>query len=270
MSKIYTPARVRNAKSKVIEPFFNYFNKKYCQGCINWGGFGITSNRDLQPNSEFLNKHRHDFPTEEECRRQLASFIERERAEKHDEYVALFERLPKERRMILSEEQYLLTFGEETGLRNALEGAGLRPTLLGERRVYDCFDPRFREYAHVRWSVKYDPDNLDRVLAVNDDGTLRFMLERKYVQPMALADRKEGDAGELARINRFNEELERDIGTRLSHAYEKVEQLFGDHPQLDVATRLLLCDSLGRNKAHKRTSRSAPPEEDEENIFNLY
>lgn len=26
--------------------------------------------------------------------------------------------------MILSEEQYLLTFGEETGLRNALEGAG--------------------------------------------------------------------------------------------------------------------------------------------------
>lgn len=107
--------------------------------------------------------------------------------------------------------------------------------------------------------MKYDPDNLDRVLAVNDDGTLRFMLERKYVQPMALADRKEGDAGELARINRFNEELERDIGTRLSHAYEKVEQLFGDHPQLDVATRLLLCDSLGRNKAHKRTSRSAPP-----------
>ncbi len=115
-----------------------------------------------------------------------------------------------------------------------------------------------------------DARNLDRVLAVNGDGTLRFMLEKKHVQPMALADRKEGDAGELARVNRFNEELERDIGTRLGHAYEKVEQLFGDHPQLDVATRLLLCDSRGRNKVHKRTSRSAPPEEDEENIFNLY
>lgn len=270
MSRIYTPARVHNAKSKVIEPFFNRFNRKYCQHCTNWGGFGITSDRDLQPNSEYLNRHRHDFPTGEECRRQLASFIERERAEKRDEYVSLFEKLPEERRMILSEEQYLLMFGEETGFRNALEGTGLRPTLLGEKRTYDCFDPKFREYAHVRWSVKYDPDNLDRVLAVNGDGTLRFMLEKKHVQPMALADRKEGDAGELARVNRFNEELERDIGTRLGHAYEKVEQLFGDHPQLDVATRLLLCDSRGRNKVHKRTSRSAPPEEDEENIFNLY
>lgn len=77
MGDIYTPARAHNAKSKVIEPFFNYFNRKYCQLCTNWGGFGITSNKDLQPNSEFLNKHRHSFPTEEECRQQLTAFIER-------------------------------------------------------------------------------------------------------------------------------------------------------------------------------------------------
>lgn len=69
---------------------------------------------------------------------------------------------------------------------------GLRPTIGGIKRDYDCFDPKFREYAHVRWAVKYDPDNLDHVLAVNEDGSLRFMLERKHVQPMALADRREG------------------------------------------------------------------------------
>lgn len=75
---------------------------------------------------------------------------------------------------------------------------------------------------------------------MNSDGTLRFMLERKYVLPLALADRKEGDAGELSRVNRFNGELGRDINTRLSHACEKVEQLPGNHPQLDMATQLLL------------------------------
>lgn len=255
MGEKYTPARAHNAKSKVIEPFFNQFNRKYCQLCKNWSGFGITSNKDLQPNSEFLNKHRHDFPTEEGCRQQLVAFIERERAEKRAEYVKLFAKLPEERRLPLSDEQYLLTFGADTGYRNALEGVGLRPTIGGIKRDYDCFDPRFREYAHVRWAVKYDPDNLDHVLAVNEDGTLRFMLERKHVQPMALADRREGDAEQLARVYGFNKQLENGITERLALAHGKVEQLFNDNPQLDVATRLLLCDSRGQNKNHKQTRR---------------
>lgn len=255
MSDIYTPARAHNAKSKVIEPFFNYFNRKHCQFCINWGGFGITSNKDLQPNSEFLNKHRHEFPTAEECRQQLAGFIEQERAEKRAEYVKLFTDLPEERRLPLSDEQYLLTFGADTGYRNALEGMGLRPTIGGIKRDYDCFDPKFREYAHVRWAVKYDPDNLDHVLAVNEDGSLRFMLERKHVQPMALADRREGDAEQLIRVQEFNKRLESSITEHLAHVNDRVEQLFNDNPQLDVATRLLLCDSQGQNKNHKQTRR---------------
>lgn len=255
MGEKYTPARAHNAKSKVIEPFFNQFNRKYCQLCKNWSGFGITSNKDLQPNSEFLNKHRHDFPTEEGCRQQLVAFIERERAEKRAEYVKLFAKLPEERRLPLSDEQYLLTFGADTGYRNALEGVGLRPTIGGIKRDYDCFDPKFREYAHVRWAVKYDPDNLDHVLAVNEDGSLRFMLERKHVQPMALADRREGDAEQLARVREFNKQLENGITERLALASNKVEQLFNDNPQLDVATRLLLCDSRGQNKNHKQTRR---------------
>lgn len=255
MGEKYTPARAHNAKSKVIEPFFNQFNRKYCQLCKNWSGFGITSNKDLQPNSEFLNKHRHDFPTEEGCRQQLVAFIERERAEKRAEYVKLFAKLPEERRLPLSDEQYLLTFGADTGYRNALEGVGLRPTIGGIKRDYDCFDPKFREYAHVRWAVKYDPNNLDHVLAVNEDGSLRFMLERKHVQPMALADRREGDAEQLARVQEFNKQLENGITERLALASNKVEQLFNDNPQLDVATRLLLCDSRGQNKNHKQTRR---------------
>lgn len=255
MGEKYTPGRAHNAKSKVIEPFFNQFNRKYCQLCKNWSGFGITSNKDLQPNSEFLNKHRHDFPTEEGCRQQLVAFIERERAEKRAEYVKLFAKLPEERRLPLSDEQYLLTFGADTGYRNALEGVGLRPTIGGIKRDYDCFDPKFREYAHVRWAVKYDPDNLDHVLAVNEDGSLRFMLERKHVQPMALADRREGDAEQLARVQEFNKQLENGITERLALASNKVEQLFNDNPQLDVATRLLLCDSRGQNKNHKQTRR---------------
>ncbi len=255
VGKTYTPARAHNAKAKVIEPFFGYFNKKYCQICKNWSGFGITSNKNLQPNSEFLNKHRHSFPTEDECRQQLITFVERERSEKYEQYVTMFAKLPEERRLPLSDEQYLLNFGSDTGYCNTLEGSGLRPKIEGIKRAYDCFDIKFREYAHVKWSVKYDPDNLDRVLAVNEDGTLRFILENKYVQPMALADRQEGDVEQLDRINQFNKQLEAGITTRLAHTRRNVEQLFNSDPQLDVATRLLLCDSDGQNKNNKQTRR---------------
>ena len=255
MGDVYTPARAHNAKAKVIEPFFGYFNKKYCQMQKNWSGFGITSNKNLQPNSEFLNKNRHSFPDYRECAAQLAGFVERERAEKREQYVALFARLPEDKRLPLSDEQYLMAFGAETGFKNAIEGTGLRPTIEGIKRDYDCFDLNFRKYAHLRWSVKYDPDNTDRVLAVNEDGTLRFMLEAKHVQPMAITERREGDGQQLGRVMQFNKELEGHITERLADSRQKVEEFFSDNPQLDVATRLLLCDNRGQNKNHKQTRR---------------
>lgn len=288
MGNKYTPARAHNAKAKVIEPWFGYFNKKYCKLCKNHSGFGITSNKNLQPNSEFLNKNRHDFPDAEGCRQQLIAFIERERTEIQERYVALFAELPEERKLPLSTEQYLLTFGAETGYRNAIEGTGLRPTIEGIKRDYDCFNPKFREYAHVKWAIKYDPNNLDNVIAINEDGSLRFMLERKHVQPMALAERKEEDVKQLTRVNEFNKRLENDITDRLALTHAKVEQLFNDNPELDVATRLLLCDSRGQNKNNKQTRRlqaheiedvtaievatvkQAVPQIEDDNIANLY
>lgn len=255
VSNFYTPARVHNAKSKVVEPYFNYFNKKYCQFCPNWSGFGITSNKNLQPNSEFLNQQRHHFPDADQCRQQLTAFVEQEREQKREQYVALFSRLPEKYKIALTDEQYLLTFGAETGYRNSLTGTGLQVTIGGIKRTYDCFDPKFREYAHIPWKVKFDPASLERVLAVNEDHSLRFILERKYVQPMAIAERKTGDEAELKRVNDFNRRLETQVTERLASSRLQIEELFRDNPPLDVATRLLLCDSQGQNKIYKSTVR---------------
>ncbi|MFR2221993.1 MAG: hypothetical protein ACLS7N_03615 [Bacteroides xylanisolvens] len=182
-----TPARVKNAKAKVIEPYFGYLNKTYCKLFNNWSGFGITTDPSKQPNSEALNMLRHSFPDEAGVREQIDRIMQMERQRKVEQFRKLMENLPAERRLPLSREQYLLNFGAETGHKNAIEGSGLRPTILGMKRDYDCFDVRFRQYAGRRWTVKYDPDNLHEVLAVSEDGTLRFMLTEKYVQPMALA-----------------------------------------------------------------------------------
>ena len=180
-----------------------------------------------------------------------------ERSSKVEQFRAMMEFLPAERRLPLSREQFLLNFGADTGFKNTLEGCGLRPTLLGVKRDYDCFDIRFREHAGTRWTVKYDPDNLSEVLAVNEDGSLRFMLEEKYVQPMALADRKEGDAEQLQRIREFNRKMESHTTERLLSAYETTREIIAGAPSLHggIEDRLLITDSRGQHKDRRSAKR---------------
>lgn len=256
MSDKLTPARVKNAKAKVVEPYFGYLNKTYCRLMGNWSGFGVTTDPKRQPNSEALNMLRHNFPDEAGVRAQIDKIIEVERARKIDEFRRLMEHLPQERRLPLSKETYLLWFGATTGYKNALEGGGLRPTLLGQKRDYDCWDISMREHGSERWSVRYDPDDLSEVLAVSEDGSLRYMLAEKHVQPMALADRKEGDATALAKVNAFNKQLEGHVIGRLGEAWQNTEQLIGEGDS-EVLRRLLIVDSAGQHKLPKARARLA-------------
>ena len=250
MANKVTPAAVKNAKSKIIEPWFRAFNKKYCQLQPNWSGFGVTARKESQPNNDFLNKYRKDFPDFEGVCRQLVAFIEAERTELHDQFVALFNEMPIENQFPLAYDQYLLLFGEITGKRNLLQGNGINITIGGRKHQYDCFNPTFRNHASVRWEVRFDPDNLSRVLAVNEDETLQFLLEEKYVQPMALIERTEGDYEQLRRIIDFNKQQESRIAQQLGSYAENMQELLSKHPtkDLDTLQKLMICDNHGQHK----------------------
>jgi len=253
-----TPARAKNAKAKIIEPYFNTsVNKKYCQLLPNWSGFGITSDRDKQPNTEYLNKYKTSFPDFDGVCRQIDMIIEREREEKRERFVELWNSMDESRKIELSHESYLLNFGDTTGRTILLQSSGLHPTILGQRRDYDCFDISFREHASTKWRVMYDPDDLTKVLAINEDETLRYVLEEKYVQPMALADRKDGDSDQLQRIRNFNKELEKTVIERRSKSAEIVRDHLAETPTIEDKTlkRLLITDSKGQHKNVKNRAR---------------
>lgn len=252
----FTPAKVGNAKSKPIERYFGTLNKRYAQLFDNWSGFGITSDKSRQPNADAIDKLKKNFPDQDGCRRQIDFIIQTERARCREQYLALWAQTPEERRLPLSDEQYLLTFGEQTGCKNALEGSGLHIKLLGERHTYDCFDVNFRRYAHIRWNVKYDPANLDRVLALSDDGSLRFLLESKYIQPMAKIDRTQEDQAQLARIAQYNDQITRQVSQQIAAASQTTERIVRENPQLnDTLARLLISDSQGQHKNRLQAQR---------------
>lgn len=257
-----TPARVKNAKAKPIEAWFNYFNKKYCQMQTNWSGFGITSRKELQPNTEYITKYKHQFPDFEGCVKQIVGFIQAERAELETAYVAQFE---AEGLTELKTAQYLMAFGESTGERRyLLQGCGIKATLgcvgnatdrtAGKRVMeYDCFDTRFRKYASTRWQLRYDPEDLHYAVAVNEDESLQFTLEEKYIQPMALADRKEGDARELQRVMDFNRRKEQELMDELTPMEDRARELL----EQTTLSKLLITDSRGQHKLPKAKARLA-------------
>lgn len=252
-----TPARARNAKAKIIEPWFGYLNKKWCQLLPNWSGFGVTSRPDKQPNVESLSKHKASFPTYEGVVKQVEMIISREREGIVEEYLAAWQDLATEQKLPLSTESYLLQFGETTGRTNLLQPSGLHPTLLGQKRTYDSFDVSFRYNAAIKWKVLYDPADLSHVLAVNEDESVRFVLEEKYIQPMALADRKEGDSTQLERVKAYNRELrDRVIEERAQSGTAVREHLHTTGMiENETLSKLLLTDSTGQHKNQKSKAR---------------
>lgn len=252
-----TPARVGNAKSKPIERYFGSLNKRYAKWCANWTGYGITSDKTKQPNADIIALRKKDYPTFEELCKQLTAIIYIERELHREEYIARWQRMPEDKKLPMPDEQYLLAFGEETGYKNALEGSGLNIRLLGARRQYDCFDVNFRRHAHIRWNVKYDPKDTSRVLAVNDDGTLRFMLEEKYVQPMALVEQTEEDKRQLYRTLGAAKHLECVVKSDIANASLIAQGVMEQYPQLQdsLLSRLMITDSSGQHKRQLQADR---------------
>ena len=265
-----TPARVKNAKAKPIEAWFNYFNKKYCQMQTNWSGFGITSRKELQPNTEFITKYKKGFPDFAGVVGQIVSFIQRERAELETAYVAAF---MADGLKELGTAQYLMTFGESTGERRyLLQGTGIRCTIGGRKLDYDCFDTHFRKYGSTRWQLRYDPEDAHYAVAVSEDESLQFVLEEKYIQPMALADRTEGDAAELKRVMDFNRRKEQELMDELTPMDERARELLEN----TTLSKLLITDSRGQHKLPKAKARlqaahlEAVEVAEDDNFYDMY
>lgn len=256
MAKHYTPAKVKNAKAKIIEPYFKYLNKTYCQIQPNWSGFGVTSEKENQPNGEFLQKYKHNFPDYDEAVKQVIDFIESERALKLDAFMRQWEQAPEDNKLIMPEENYLLTFGERSKHTNMMTHNGMKVTINGIKRDYDCFDIRFRDHMSVRWTIIYDPTDISKVLAVNEDETLRFMLEEKYIQPMALADREDGDGGQLQRVRDFNENLEKIHADRRAKHIEDLQVIMPVIAKNSATlSKLMITDSEGQHKNQRNAGR---------------
>ena len=97
---------------------------------------------------------------------------------------------------------------------------------------------------------------MERVLVAGDSDRVRFVCERKYVQPMALGDRQEGDSDELTRVRQYNRDLKEMVMERNAEDYDRVRSLMEEVGKDEVMlTKVLLTDSDGRHKDRRNQAR---------------
>lgn len=253
---IYTPAQLGNAKAKVIEQWFAKFNNKYCRLANNWSGYNVSSGSKNQPNTEFLDKIKKSFPDYNGVCKQIEMMVNTERKELLEEYLKGFDKTPKEHIGYMETAYLLDILGMQTKRTCKLEGQGITPVILGEERCYDSFEIGFRMLLHTNWKVKYNPFDLKEILAVSSDNKHKFVLREKYIQPMALYDRTEGDAEQLHKVWAYNDEVEDYITEERANSSRIVNNLFTENTALeDTLAKHLLTDSLGQHKNQKSKTR---------------
>lgn len=206
LSNKLSPARAKNARAKIIEPYFSRLNKTYCQLQPNWSGYGITGKKGKGTNREVASDLRHQIPTRAEVEGQIHTIMSQERALKHEEYMSLFDGDITD--IQLDRSIYLEHWGETSGRYIGQSIYGLTPTIFGEVQYYESFEQGFKEQRHQRWQVFYDPSDLTSVLAVSEDGQYKYLLERKHLQPMAVEDQRPEDLQHLERVRTHQREIE--------------------------------------------------------------
>lgn len=251
--KDFTPAKVGNAKEKVIEQYFRTIQSKL-QLLPNYSGHNITAKK--QVNDDFINMNAKAglIPNREGVIRQLQALVEIERSERREALMQGWEERVKEKVIMLDRGAYLMQFGERSK-GNMLTPNGLKLIREGKEYKYECFDIKMREMRGERWTICYDIKNMNQVVALSEDGRMRFVLEAKQKVAMCLADATEEDVAILRNYGSFNRQLSNYVTTTRIKNQELAKEYIAKHQLEGTLAGRLLVDGKGQHKDLKSAER---------------
>lgn len=275
----YTPARVHNAKSKIVEPYNNYFNETWCKLFDNFRGYNITSDKSNQPNQDYFNNNKKNVPDRDGCMRQLLWCIEQERKKRIGKYMKAWEATDDSEKLPMSNQEYLALFGESNGWTHTISGRGLELTVNNLPYFYE-FNGELQDISyhyHERWLVRYDQEDMSEVLISNakadkahrlteEIGSVKYLMQERHIVPMALHDQSPADFAYRAKVEKDNKALEQHVVAKMSRATELAQEVMADLPQLGQGNPLLerfcITDSRGQHKDNRNSLREIAADAD--------
>jgi hypothetical protein len=224
-----TPAEVGNAKSKIVEAVWKHLNQSVLkpQAHNHSGGNVTVRTEDSRPSNDWLKANKDTLPNLPEAIAQINSSFHYWnnnaliKLKGEAAATAPVERLKKPHRAkVLGFEEQVAIFWRtrydrkgEAQLYTYTQN-GIQFQHKGETHNYRVYDTDgqqsndfWRHNAGQKFVVKYDTDTPDMIM-LYQDGKQAGIAQRLKETPMALADRKEGDAkfvqGELAKRKQFS------------------------------------------------------------------
>lgn len=271
--KQYTPARVGNAKQKVIEQYFRTIQSKL-QLLPNYSGHNITAKKQL--NDDFMNMNAKQglIPDRDGVVMQLQALVEVERAERRAALLEAWNSRDEEMVLALDRGKYLVQYGERSR-GNMLTPNGLKLIREGKEYKYECLDIRMREMRGEKWTICYDMKNMNEVVALSEDNRVRFVLEAKEKVAMCIAEVTERDIEILKKIKGFNSNLSHHVMKKRLKNQELAEGYVAKHQLEGTLAGRLLVDAKGQHKdlkveerlRIKKAMQEAEPVEVEEEIM---
>lgn len=237
----YTPARRKNARSKIIEPWFAQHNDHYANTGNNWSGHNVTAKLTNQPNPDALDAHKKDFPNEATVIDQIHADFARHRAAKVEAFRQALVSMPAGELRIQDRATFLAQLGIRHEWTNELTNLGLVPTLLGEERTYQMLERGFQDCIGTSFQVVYDPADLGDVLAVDpNDAKRSFLVPAVERVPMALRDHSAESRRQLAGIEAFKTDL----------SQEAIDEVLNDESKLRMLAESLMADAVLKLNKH--------------------
>ena len=198
----FTPAGLKNAKSKYIEASFGTVWHQVLKMFFpnNYSGYNVGSkskiNKDaMQPAN---------FPHISEADTMIGTFIEAMRRTKfkdsglsrEQQWLQAFNTSDKSKKKLLSDAERLQIFGKTHSHTNQITNNGIMPTLLGSTIKYELSQQQIMEHNGKRVQVIYDEYDLSKVLITDSKG-LRLVASTYENVPGAFADYLPGDAARI-------------------------------------------------------------------------
>lgn len=221
----YTPAAARNARTKIIEPWFAKHNDQYVRRELNWGGHNITSLKKNQPNTDALHTLRRQFPDEAEVTAQITACINAERADKAEAFRAAIAAMPDGALQTIDRVKYLTHLGEAHPWTNELTNSGITPVLDGEKRLYNLLDIEFQNKVGTVFQVTYDPSDYSSILVQARDGQYQYLVPEVVPVPMALMDHTPETRQQLAATQAWKRSLSQEAINKLLMDRDSVKRL---------------------------------------------
>lgn len=202
----FIPPSHGNKHRGYIEQFFGSPLWKRSQQLVsqnNWTGNNITAKtRGVNDDVLRLNvKNRPMIGNEAEL--QIENFFhllrhmpdfkrdEMDAKSKEQQFIAEWNEMKQEDKRMISDEQFLLTFGIEHRPQNrsiTISNRGIEPQIGNNKYSYDMPEAwMYERYNGAKVQVVYDPYDMSRVLITNNDD-IRFIATTAQLQPRALKD----------------------------------------------------------------------------------